>query len=226
MSDLYGNLLRRWSLTEAGSIECVHDAVDVTLISPEDRSAIEAHNAALHAAMAAVGAYEAAQRVLEPEEPHTQPVLDDEGEEIGTEPTPAYAAWTAAQLVLSEATAEITALARMRAGEPEEGDAQLVADAWSEAPDVSIDPAMIARQQMPALLPYQFAAVLDLAELRSVATAAVAAIENPVEQTVARCRMDLSQRYERLDPLFRQLSAAAELPDEQVDALWAWAAAL
>jgi hypothetical protein len=226
MSDTYGNFLRRWSLTAAGTFDCVHDAVDVTLIPAETRAAIEAHNAALHAARADVGAFEAALRLRAGEQPfRDETYLDEDGEER-TRWSDAYRAWWDAGQAVEAVSPAIAALARLRAGEPEEGDADLVAAEWNDEPEVVIDPAMIERQKMPELEPYQFDAVLDLAELRAVADAAIEAIENPVEKIVARSRKALSKKYLRLDPLFRDLTSAAELPDEQVDALWEWAATL
>lgn len=55
MSDLYNEvMLRRWSIDLAtGRAECFEDAIDVTLISAEDRAAIEAKNADIRAAIEA-----------------------------------------------------------------------------------------------------------------------------------------------------------------------------
>lgn len=154
MSDLYDGRLRRWSLDMAtGRKACVHDAVRVDLISDEDRAAVEAHNTAIHQAIADVEAYEAAQRVPLPDEPHTQPMYDDEGEEVGTEPTPAYATWTAAQAAIDNASAEIRALALVRAGEPERFDeagaeteawqawsaaVEAIAEEWGDEPEIAV----------------------------------------------------------------------------------------
>ena len=158
--DSYGNFLRRWSLTETGQFECVHDAVDTTLISADDRAAIEARNATLHGVRETVEAYEEALRVPEPDEQHEQPVLDDEGQETGTEPTPAYAAWTAAQAVIAEASDEIKALARIRAGEPEIDeqsgdnlDLAIVLAEWGEEPEITLpSPADVERVRLAALI--------------------------------------------------------------------------
>lgn len=59
--DIYNDvMLRRWSLDlTTGRQECADDAVDIGLISAEDRAAVEARNAAVHAAIEAVEAYEA-----------------------------------------------------------------------------------------------------------------------------------------------------------------------
>lgn len=59
MSDLYNEvMLRRWSIDlVSGRAECFEDAIDVTLISAEDRAAIEAKNADIKAATAAADAF-------------------------------------------------------------------------------------------------------------------------------------------------------------------------
>lgn len=199
-----------------------HGAVDVALISQDDRSAIEAHNAALHAAMAAVGAYEAAQRVPEPDAPHTQAVLDDEGEEIGTEPTPAYAAWTAAQLVITEATAEIKALARIRAGEPEEGDADLVAAEWGEAPEIAVPtPEHVARQQMRDLSPRQIRLVMLMIGLTDAdVETQIGLISDEGERTSALIEWRYATSVRRLHPLVEMLRVQMAFDAGEFDALW------
>lgn len=150
MTDIYGNHLRRWSLDVAtGAIGCFADAVDLRATPADDVAAIEAHNALMHETVAALDAYEAALRVDEPEEPHTQPLLDDDGEEIGTEPTPAFDAWTEAQFVIGDTSDAVKALALWRRSEPAADDDGRAAweaartaaiEAFGNAPALSVDP--------------------------------------------------------------------------------------
>lgn len=148
--DRYGNHLRRWSLDVAtGAIGCFADAVDLRATPAGDVAAIEAHNALMHETVDALDAYEAALRVGEPDEPHTQPLLDDAGEEIGTEPTAAFDAWTEAQFVIGTTPDAVKALALWRQGEPAADDDGRAAweaartaaiEAFGNAPALSIDP--------------------------------------------------------------------------------------
>ncbi|MGY6709702.1 MAG: hypothetical protein ACXIVF_15390 [Rhizobiaceae bacterium] len=232
---MYGTYLRRWSLTETGQFECVHDAVDVGTISAETRTSIEDRNAALHAVRADVEEYEAALRVTEPDEPHTQPVLDDEGEEISTEPTPAFEAWTSAQTVIGMASDAIKALARIRADEPtldvETGDnldLALVMSEWGDEPEIVLPTeAEIARSRMVSLSPRQMRLVMLAIGLSdNDVEQTIAAIEDEHERAGAMIEWRWATQYDRTHPLVGMLSAMMEFDPEQIDSLWEWAAGL
>lgn len=79
--------------------------------------------------------------------------------------------------------------------------------------------------RFPELEPYQWDAILDIAGLRPVAEAAVAALPEP-DKTVARARMSKSLKYVRHDTLLVGLTVDANLPEAEVDSLWMWAADL
>ncbi|WP_223479255.1 DUF4376 domain-containing protein [Oricola indica] len=168
--DVYnGTFVRRWTLDHAtGAIGCFHDAVDSRAMPAADIAPIEAHNAIVLAAQAELSAYEEALRVTEPEE-QTQPVYDPEtGEETGTEPTPAYEAWTEAQATIAATSDDVKALFAWRQGEPEKFDEegaetaewtawdtvrQAAIAAFGDAPVLSVDPdeAVAARIRSDAI---------------------------------------------------------------------------
>ena len=190
MSDLYNEvMLRRWSIDlVSGRPECFEDAIDVTMISAEDRAAIEAKNADIHAAIEAAEAY-----------------LDGEPTDDGY----------------------VEVLARLRAGQDTEQDRQIVDDRYNYAVAITLPTeADLARRAMPALKPYQFRAIVELAGLEDAILGAIEAMADPVEKVVARNRYRRSDSYRRIDPMFDDLSPAVGVSAEQIDALWAWAVSL
>ena len=140
MSDLYNEvMLRRWSIDlVSGRPECFEDAIDVTMISAEDRAAIEAKNADIHAAIEAAEAY-----------------LDGEPTDDGY----------------------VEVLARLRAGQDTEQDRQIVDDRYNYAVAITLPTeADLARRAMPALKPYQFRAIVELAGLEDAILGAIEAM--------------------------------------------------
>jgi hypothetical protein len=110
-SDRY---LRRWTLVD-GFPRCVEDALDTATASAADISAAEAGNVAVHDAVAAVEAYEAALALTTGRTP--PPALASVPMPDGstyTPPNPALDAWQAAQAVLGSVTPETLALAALR----------------------------------------------------------------------------------------------------------------
>ena len=109
-----GRYLRRWTLVD-GFPRCVEDALDTTTASAADISAAEAGNVAVHDAVAAVEAYEAALALTTGREapPALQSVPMPGGGSY-TPPNPALDAWQAAQAVLGCVTPETLALAALR----------------------------------------------------------------------------------------------------------------
>lgn len=230
MDDLYnGTMLRRWSLDlVTGRQECAEDAVDTGLISAEDRATIETKNAVIHAAIDDVETYEAALRVVVPEEPHTQPVYDGDGNEIGTEPTPAYEAWTAAQVTIGETPDTIKALARLRAGEASEDDSALVAATWGAPVDITVPtPEEISRKKMPPLTPRQIRLVMLMLGLTDAAVdAKIDAIPDASERAAAHIEWQWATTIKRTHALVESLRVAMDFPADQFDALWLYGAAL
>jgi hypothetical protein len=109
-----GRYLRRWSLVD-GHPRCVLDALDTTTATAEDIAEAEAGNVAVHGAVAAVEAYEAALALTTGRE--APPALASiEMPDGGTyaPPNPALDAWQAAQAVLAAVTPETMALAELR----------------------------------------------------------------------------------------------------------------
>lgn len=54
--------------------------------------------------------------------------------------------------------------------------------------------------------------------------AQIAAIPDPLEREAALIDWQDTQAYERTNPLVNRIGAAMGLPEEQIDALWMWAA--
>jgi len=116
MPDRYrsGRYLRRWTLV-AGFPRCVEGALDTTTASAGDISAAEAGNIAVHDAVAAVEAYEAALMLTAGRTPPPAlPSVPMPGGGTYTPPNPALDAWQAAQAVLGSVTPATVALAALR----------------------------------------------------------------------------------------------------------------
>lgn len=75
------------------------------------------------------------------------------------------------------------------------------------------------------LAPYQWEAILDLADIRTLAENLVNNLPEP-DRTVARARMKHSLGYHRDDILLAALVPLSGMTPEEVDALWDWAAGL
>jgi hypothetical protein len=109
-----GRYLRRWALVD-GFPRCVEDALDTTTASAADIVAAEAGNIAVHDAVAAVEAYEAALALTTGREaPPALASMPVPGGGSYTPPNPALDAWQAAQAVLGSVTPETLALAELR----------------------------------------------------------------------------------------------------------------
>lgn len=120
-SDYYGGgLLRRWTLCEeTGQARCFDDAVAVAGLSEGEIEAIEAANEAVHEAIAAVEAYEAALRLTAGDEPEQWIAGSDEaGEPIQVE-NPAWTAWQDALEVIEGVSEETLVLHHLRNPEDE-----------------------------------------------------------------------------------------------------------
>ena len=109
-----GRYLRCWTLVD-GFPRCVEDALDTATASATDISAAEAGNVAVHDAVAAVEAYEAALALTAGRTPPPAlPSVPMPGSGTYTPPNPALDAWQAAQAVLGSVTPETLALAELR----------------------------------------------------------------------------------------------------------------
>lgn len=250
MSDLYnGKWLRRWSLSSTGQPECIEDAVNVELISTEDRQAIEVRNVGIHQAIADEETLFAAYLVPEPGEGVTKTMrvyeestFDEEtGEEElhwHMEPRPEWVAWDAAQEVIAGASPEILALRRVRMGkplaeepvdgepvvegpDPFEADVDLVNETWNTPIEITIKP------EMPDLNSAQFWGVVYATgnEVEIAAYIAQVALVDPVAAGLIRGRVERSGAYRRYDPLTLEMQAWRGMPDQEFNALWQWAAA-
>lgn len=109
-----GRYLRRWTLVD-GFPRCVADALDTATASAADISAAEAGNVAVHDAVAAVEAYEAALALTAGRTaPPAFAGVPVPGGGSYAPPNPALDAWQAAQAVLGSVTPETLALAALR----------------------------------------------------------------------------------------------------------------
>ena len=93
---------------------------------------------------------------------------------------------------------------------------------------IEVTPAP-APDPMPVALPPLSRRQLRLALLSIGVTAGdveahIAAIADPVDQAAALIEWQDAGSYDRDHPLLLDVAAAMELPPEQVDALWMWAA--
>jgi len=70
------------------------------------------------------------------------------------------------------------------------------------------------------LKPYQFYAMVAIANLTSVMEASVASIPDPIQRIIAQSKIDHTTLFVRSDPLINQLGAAANLTPQQIDAYW------
>ena len=223
MSDLYNDtLLRRWSLTETGQFECLLDAVDVTQISTADRTAIETKNAALHSAETDVLAYEAAQRVAEPDAsvPRTVDVTNEDGS-TSTVANPVWTVYDDAQTLIFGASDQIKALARVRAG--------LAADADQDAQDTyAADqaaiqtewggdvPVTILADPVPrSVTARQFKLQLQIAGLKSIVEAWIGQ-QDPLVQI----SYDNSVMFVRAEPMMATGFEQMGFSEDQIDAFF------
>lgn len=228
MSDLYNDIwLRRWSLSTTGQAECAEDAVNVTLLSPEDRQAVEAKNADIHQAIADVTALEAARLVPEPDVPEEievadEPLIDEEtGEETPQshmEPHPLWVAYAEAQAVIAAADADLLALERVRKSEPEEGDGDLVTARWGYAVEATQKPFL------PDLWPADFKAILTISGYEQPLLDWIDTIDDVVQREFARSKLLNSAMYSRYDPMMLAGQQALGISDVELNALWMWAA--
>ncbi|WP_186415411.1 hypothetical protein [Pannonibacter sp. P2PFMT1] len=69
-------------------------------------------------------------------------------------------------------------------------------------------------------------ALLSIGVTAEDVEAHIAAITDPAEQAAALIEWRDSNTYDRGHPLVADIAAAMDLPPEQVDSLWAWAAGI
>ena len=117
-SDYYGGgLLRRWTICEAtGQARCFDDAVRMADLSEGEIEAIETANTAVHTAIAAVEAYEAALRLTAADDPEQWVTGSDEAGEPAQIENPAWTAWQDALEVIEGVSGDTLALYQLRAG--------------------------------------------------------------------------------------------------------------
>jgi hypothetical protein len=233
MSDLYnGKWLRRWSLNSAGQLECAEDAVNVELISTETRQAIETRNAGLHQAISDEESLRLAYLVPEPGEDVTRtmrvyeestfdPETGEEELHWHMEPRPEWVAWGAAQELIAGASEEILAVRRIRMGEPDEGDLELVDETWNTPIEVEI------WEELPDLNSAQFWGVVYATgnEVEIAAYIDQVALVDPVTAGLIRGRVERSGAYRRYDPLTVEMQSWRGMSDQEFNGLWQWAAA-
>lgn len=98
----------------------------------------------------------------------------------------------------------------------------LVDGVWTAPTDGEPAPATT----FAPLSPWQFQAALAIAGLDTALVAAIAAMTDPTAKAVAKAKLEYSGVYLRSDPLFDQLGALVGKTPEDIDAIWAQAAAL
>jgi hypothetical protein len=76
------------------------------------------------------------------------------------------------------------------------------------------------------LQPYQFWAMISIANLQPSIDNALAKLSDPVQKAVATAKLNHTLSFHRNDPLVALLSADAGLTTAQVDAYWLQAAAI
>lgn len=70
------------------------------------------------------------------------------------------------------------------------------------------------------LSPYQFRAMLKIADIEAIIVQAIADIADPAARAVAEAKLDYALSYQRADPLFAMLAPIVGLTDAQIDGLW------
>lgn len=112
---------RLWQFKLDGDARCLVDAPLVADVDSTTLARIDNAAGLIRYGLQLAEAYEAAERVQEPDEsvPLTVPTYDNEGVENGTEPHPQWAAYDAAQAHLAAATPDTVGFVNIRRGEPE-----------------------------------------------------------------------------------------------------------
>lgn len=231
MSDRYGSeghLLRRWTMSASGEVSCFHDAIDTRINPASVVSAVEAHNALLHAAKAERAAYEAALRVPDPTgEPETIPAPTEEDPDA-TAPNPLWTEWNAAQATIANLSDEVRDWIDADQAEPEaeteEHDAWSLAVIGRDAVFRDTAPVFVPVTDSPLLQPlraWAFWAVVDATEgLRDAVYAAITAIPDPIQRAATKARFERTDEYKATDPLFTAMRPAVGMTDEEFEALW------
>jgi hypothetical protein len=70
------------------------------------------------------------------------------------------------------------------------------------------------------LQPYQFWAMVGIANLQASIDTALAAITDPTQKAIATAKLNHTLIFNRADPLVASMTAAAGLTSVQVDAYW------
>ena len=70
------------------------------------------------------------------------------------------------------------------------------------------------------LQPYQFFAMIAIANLTATITTSISNISDPTQKIIAQSKLDHTLSFKRSDPFIDQLSASANLTSAQVDAYW------
>lgn len=212
ISDTYEKppLVRQWDLI-AGFAQCILDAI------PEHDPGVPlalGRNAVVRAAIADVEAYEAAARVAEPDEAEARTVANSDGALVDN---PAWVAYDAARAVVVGAGAATLALARIRAGEPDEGDEALIAAALAAAQPVAA----------AAVVPEE----VELWRARTVLEAhgilaSAFALADQTGNSALRAFLEYGNTISRNSPSLAVLAQALQLTEQQVDGLFIEANAL
>lgn len=160
----YGNpeRIRLWQLKLDGDARCLADAPLVSDVEAIDAGATLARlddaAALVKLGLSLAEQYEAAERVREPGDdvPLEVDVHDDEGNVIGTEPHPLWAAYDAAQAHMANATPDTVKFVIVRRGEPEKYEADGVTirpewATWREAEDRLIESCSSIIETAPLL---------------------------------------------------------------------------
>lgn len=231
-------LLRRWYLLD-GQARCPFDAVEPARLSQAQRDAILANNADVRDKLAAVEAYEAAQRLLAGDKPDEGVWIEDGEGGRALIPNPAHTAWLAAEQAVENVSDETLALARLRGGiyPLDEKDQPIVPEPDDPGPDPLADlppyepvPEEISDRQFAQELAIRGIITeneaLAWAGAGTLPAAMMAAINKlPADQRFA-AKMSLASAttYRRSHPLANMLGALLGYDAAEVDDLWRAAA--
>ena len=211
-------LLRRWHLIDGRPV-CVLPAVEPWALPALDVAGIIAENAVVRTTVEIVEGYEAALRLSAGEEPPaTVPSLDAETGEPVEVANPAHADWQAAVDLVSATDPTIVVLAKIRAGEPIDEDAD-GSPVYAEPDPLPADPFTDLESVPFQVAPLDGYRVLIQMELDQEVETLLAGMT-----PAARGEWERAKWWRRDNPVLGALAAALELSREEVNQLFRYAA--
>lgn len=134
---------------------------------------------------------------------------------------------TAAEWVDADRTtikAEIDGVVRYVPDDPGNRFRQLIAEEWEGAGNTIVE-YVAPPEPLPSLVPYQFFAMLELSGHKAELDAYVDGLPSPAN-VIARAKLDHTLEFRRDNDLVLAAQQALSLTDQELDALWAQAAAI